>query len=389
MAINPKIAVLAFVLLHTTTSVGFFRISEQIGDSDPIVLAGSFNQKGISLDPNASMFSKLFENDSLPTDFVKKAASNLLENIGGSSVSFNGHPKPDEKTKKAYVKLLLRRTRRRIRNVEDIKRFLDQPQAPQYAGIENPCDGLEEPCPYLDLRKKQLGRALENINDEIVFIEEILKKKDCKYLRLKLGLLKRDADSVEAVIKYIDDHNKLADNRKDFIELLKHIVCNALSNLRDVEEFLRGLLDEETTTLAVFEEKPTDHEKCPYLKLQEKLQWREAVNRADNFGFVFWLRRRHSHSRRDCWKLKRKIRRTIRRLVEIYKGNRRHRRHHRRHPRTSGTDSLFDGFAGSSMPLFGKSFDFGGIAESLRSFNSKLGLDRDLFQKDRRVTETA
>lgn len=394
MVSNIKAIALALCIISTVMSMGFFRISQQIGDQDPIVLAGSINQNGLSLGNRSSMFSNLFEENPTPSEFVKRASSRLFDSLGDHSINFGGHPKPDKKTKRAFIKLLLRKTVRRIKSAHDIRRFLDHGEASNYVNLENPCNGVSEPCPWLDLKKKQLGRNVENLNDEIVFIEEILKKKDCPYLRLKLGILKRDVESVNAIIKYIDDHNKLEDDHKDLIELLKTLVDNALANYKDVESFLRDLLQGGVDTLAVIDSEPANADKkCPYLSLQEKIQWREAVNGADKFGFVYWLNHRHSRNRRDCHKLKRRIREAIRRLVRIYKGKRQQRRHRRRHHRRHNRrprDTAF--FRPLGMPLFQKSFNVDSIFNTIRQFESKFGFDdaSDKLLKDNgEVTEVA
>ena len=408
MANHYKVAALGFLLVSAVASMGFFRISEQIGDEDPIVMAGSFDQKGVSLEGGSPMFSRMFENEPAPADFIKKASSSIFDAIGGSLMSFSAHPKPDRKTKRQYVKLLLRRTGRRIKNVKDIEAFLEKREAVDYVGLDNPCEGLEKPCPYLDLKKKQLGRNLENLNDEIAFIEDILKKKECKYLKMKLAILKRDADSVQAIIEYIKKHNKLEDDHKDFIQLLQHIVCNTLSNLKDVKKFLKDLLEEEPHDLSLFGGVPAGNKQCPYLKLQERLQWREAVNRADSFGFVFWLRRRNGHSWRDMFKLKRRIRRTVRKLVRKYRhaGRSGRRRgngqgyslsrspmYHKREQKEAEEDP-FEAFDSSSIiSLVQKSLNLSSLADTLRGFQDKLNdtapKDDTLAEAGSKVTETA
>ncbi len=49
MAKNNIIGALCLIFIGSVTSLGYFRISEQIGNQDPIVLAGSFNESGINL----------------------------------------------------------------------------------------------------------------------------------------------------------------------------------------------------------------------------------------------------------------------------------------------------------------------------------------------------
>ena len=396
MAKNNIIGALCLIFIGSVTSLGYFRISEQIGNQDPIVLAGSFNESGINLGSGSSLFSKMFENDSSPADFVKQATSSIFESLTTSSFSISDHPKPDEKTKRAHIKLLLRITHLRIKSARDVLDFLDHPDAKNYANLENPCQGVSEPCPYLELRKKQLGRIHENVQDEIAFIEEILKKKDCKYLRLRLAVLKRDDDSIQAIIKYIEEHNKLTDDHhKDLVELLKHIVNNCLANLLDVKKFLKDLLHNKVDLLNV-ETADNGSKVCPYLKLQEKLHWRKAVAAADAFGFVFWLAHRHRHSRRDLFKLRRRIRCAIR---KIYKNYRRHhgkqqKKLYGRHNMRMFNSPLLASFDSSRMlPLFNKPFHFNDISKTFDEIKSRFDLgsilDRSLLLNNSKVTETA
>lgn len=385
MANSYQVAALALCLISSVTSMGFFRITQKIGSQDPIVMAGSFNQSGLNLGNSGSVFSDLFENNSSPSEFVRKASTRIFDSVTAPSMNLANHPKPDKRTKRAYIRLNLRWTLRGLKSLHDVRRFLDHGKAEEFVSMENPCDGVSEPCPYLELRKKQLGRLGENLNDEIAFIQEILKKKDCPYLRLKVAIFQRDVDNVNAIIKYIDDHNKIEDNHKDLIELFKHLVDNHIQNLNDVEDFLRNLLENADDAIAFSTEKPNHHGKCPYLSLQERLQWRETVNRADGFGFVFWLNHRGRHNRRDGWKLRRRIKHTIRRLARIYGARRHHRRHKHHRPRVN---TVF-----RPMGLFQRSLKFDSLAKAFKNMESRFGLDQiptlDLVNASSKVSQTA
>lgn len=326
-----KTAILTLALVSAISSIGFFQVTQQIGSQDPVSLAGTIGQDGLVLGGSGSLISKFFENSPSPSEFISKTTNNLFSSFGAHSLDLGDHPKPDPKTKRKYIKLLLRTVIRRSKNGVDIRRYLDNSEAAKSVNLSNPCEGLSDPCPWMDLWKKQLGRTAENINDEIALIEEILKQKDCPYLRLRLALLQRDLVIVNAIIKYIEDHNKLADDdHKDLIVLLKLIVDNYLANLADVEEYLRTLLRTNIDSSSL-QLKHIEGGKCPYLVLREKLQWREAVINADAFGFLYWLNHRHRRSRRDCWKLKQRIRRAIRRIARHYGGREHGKESHQRY----------------------------------------------------------
>ena len=327
---------LAFCAVSATT----FDINSDAMSKDPLSMLNSLHQGGLTLGSSGSIFSKLLENDPSPAEFVSQASSSMFGSLAGASIDLSGrHWKPDWKTKRNFLKLMLRVVIRKFKNGLDIRKFLDNSKAQNYISKDGPFGKVGDHCPWLDLWKKQLQRIADNISDEIAFIEEILKNKDCAYLRLKLKILYRDLDSVNAIIKYIDEHNQVSDDHKDLICLFKHLIDNCLANLGDVEEFIRAIL---RANIDPFPHNKTSvsnvsRRECPFLRLKQRLHWREAVNAADAYGFTYWLNHRHERSRRDCWRLKMAIKKAIWRIAKAYGARRRHRRrdddrrrHHRR-----------------------------------------------------------
>ena len=379
-----KIVGLAFLMISSVASMSFFSISQQISGQDPVVMTGMLEQNDLLSTQDPSMFSKIFENDSSISNFLNGTNKDLLKTVGGSLFKVSDPPKPDPEVRKAHIKYAIRSVKRGIKNVKDILKFLGKQEAGKYVSLPNHCDDLSAPCPYFELLKKQLGRVVENINDEIAFIEEELKKKDCKYLRLRLSLLQKDLQIVQAIIKFIEDHNKLSDGKKDFIELLKLIFNLTHEKLKEIKEFLKGLLSDKVTAIKSFDKQPNDDKDCPFLKLQEKIQWRKAVDEADKFGFVYWVRHRHSHSRRDCRQLKRKIRRAIRRIIRFYRG-----RHHNKNRRHHSQKRINN----SKSFILSRPMGFSGFGGILRNLHKRLMLGRKFtaafVNKDSGFTETA
>lgn len=310
----PMIAAIALLAITAVRSAAFAGVPPQINDLAPVSLTGAFANSSMPMGNTGALFANLLENSPTPSEFIAKASKSLFDMLSFQGMNLSGHPKPDNKTKRAYIKLNLRVTHRRINNAHDIRKFLDHDKAADFVEIYDPCEGVDKHCDWLDLIKKQLGRIAENIADEIEFIEEILKKKDCPYLRMRLAVDKTYLDTVQTMVKYIDEHNKLADDHKDFIELLKHIVDNDLKVLRFIEEYLKSLL------VSVKDEVQPVVRKghCPYLDLQQKIQWRETVNRADGFAFVFWLNHRWRNDLEGRSAFSRKLRGMRNRLINSY-----------------------------------------------------------------------
>ena len=345
--VNIKVLVLTMVAFHSFSATTF-DFSPKVNTKDPMSVLSALNSNGVSkgLMSAHSISDKLLEGSPTPVEFVSKSTSALFGSLVGMSMDMSGkHWSPDWKTKRNWLKLVLRVVIRKFKNGLDIRKFLDHQKAVEYVSDDN------DACPWFALWKVQLGRIADNINDEINFINDIINKKDCSFLRLKVRLLERDLDSVNAMIKYIDEHNNANDDdRKDLICLYKHLIDNALGNLGDTEEYVRALL---RANVDPFPHNNTskslsyDRRTCPYLRLKERLHWREAVNAADAFGFTYWLNHRHSRNREDCYKLKEAIRHAIWRIAKAYGARRPHRRedrdrrHRRREDRDRRRDSGF------------------------------------------------
>lgn len=269
------------LLVNALSCMGFVKISSQTGaDNSESLLAG--------LDAK-SMLSNFFDKNSSIEELLKQTFNSLTSELDNDSLKSNNdgdHSKPDKKVRRVILANSLRNTQRRLWNAFDIRKYLNKGDQTFTANLGKFCEDGKT-CPYLDLLKKQYGRLVENINDEIAFIDNVNKDKKCEYLELKKTLLGRIAENLNLVIKWIDDNNKPDSLQGCPVELAKQIVENAIKNLQDTKNYIERQLAKEE-----FEGELERKGDCPYIDLKVRLVSRKTANDVDTLMTLKWIQNR-------------------------------------------------------------------------------------------------
>lgn len=241
------------------------------------------------VDTTAS-FSQMFQNTDMIDDLVQFGMTTTMDDVNDNQDE-NGR-KPDRKTRIYTLGSWLRQTTRKLWNAMNVNTFIrrhgrDNVMSNNYETLCAQGATDDNKCPYLDLKKKQLGREVENVNDAITFIDNILKDRKCDYLETARGNAKRVVESLNLIIKYIDDHNKQDIQGCDCRELALEVTNNWVKNLQDKKSWLQRAIARE---IGVDEDIVTDTaEGCCAFDLRAKLQGRQVANEVDKLLLLKWL----------------------------------------------------------------------------------------------------
>ena len=276
--------ILALCFVQQIQPMGFVKISTSMGSGPKDSLFTTLEASNV--------LSSFLDKESSIENLMNQTFNNLFGQLDELKVE---HPdKPDKKTQRVILLTAIAQTKRNLRGAFDVRKFISKGDNQSYLTQkeENCQDGKK--CKFLELRAKQLGRAVDNVNDEIKFWNDVNKDKKCEYLNVKVDVQSRVVANLNLVINWIKENNKEDGVQGDKREVALACLDNDIESLQQVIAFLQKQL----AKLRV-EEKTQVQGVCPYLDLRIRQQARKVANDSSTLILYQWLNRKRRDQLED------------------------------------------------------------------------------------------